>query len=301
MRDRLSQLLCDAASNRPDVIVLSGDHGYSLFDQIRTQHPRCFLNVGVTEQAMIGYASGLCKVGFFPIVYGLASFVPIRVLEQIKLDLCLSKAPSIILGDGAGLVYSTLGNSHHCAEDIAALRPLPHIRIYSPCDKMELSVCFAEALTYAGPSYIRIGKCDRPVVHSSPLQNTDCHITTASSRKKTCLISTGSMVSIADRIAQKHDFLSISVPRIKPFDHAIDQMIGDCGTVFVLEEHSRHGGLGSCIAECLCEHRRTIPHLHVLSLKERFAQHCGSHQYALSEHDLSDAQIEAEILRISSD
>ena len=89
-----------------------------------------------------------------------------RVLEQIKLDLCLSGRPAIILGDGAGVVYTTLGSSHQCAEDIACLRPLANISIYSPCDRFELETCFEEALKADHPVYIRIGKSDRPEVHT---------------------------------------------------------------------------------------------------------------------------------------
>ena len=57
-----------------------------------------------------------------------------RVLEQIKIDVCYEKLPVIFTGDGAGLVYSTLGTSHQSFEDIACLRAVPHIDIMSPCD-----------------------------------------------------------------------------------------------------------------------------------------------------------------------
>jgi transketolase len=129
MRTMLSQVMTDACREDPNRIILSGDHGYALFDQVRKSTPDSFVNVGISEQAMIGYAAGLVRAGYKPIVYGLAAFVPMRVLEQIKLDLCHANLPVILLGDGAGLVYSTLGNSHQCAEDIACLRPLPNLRI----------------------------------------------------------------------------------------------------------------------------------------------------------------------------
>ncbi|MDE2314713.1 MAG: transketolase, partial [Elusimicrobia bacterium] len=165
MRDILSSLITKSAAEDPRFLMLSGDHGYALFDEIRRARPGQFLNVGVAEQAMVGVAAGLARVGFRPAVYGLASFVPIRVLEQIKIDVCFSNLPVLFLGDGAGLVYSTLGASHQCGEDIACLRPLPGMRIYSPCDGEELRACYAEALGRAGPSYLRIGKSDRPSVH----------------------------------------------------------------------------------------------------------------------------------------
>src|SRR5476651_1351035 len=142
MRESLSKMIAQSAVNDPNFVVLSGDHGYGLFNETRTLRPDQFINVGVAEQAMVGLAAGLCREGFRPLIYGLSAFVPIRVLEQIKIDICYSSLPAIILGDGAGLIYSTLGTSHQCAEDVASLRPMPGLRIYSPCDARELEACF---------------------------------------------------------------------------------------------------------------------------------------------------------------
>ncbi len=74
---------------------------------------------------MIGVAAGLARAGFHPVVYGLAAFVPIRVLEQIKIDVCYENLPVVLIGDGAGFVYSHLGTSHQSTEDIACARSLP--------------------------------------------------------------------------------------------------------------------------------------------------------------------------------
>ena len=71
---------------------------------------------------MVGMAAGLAHAGFRPFVYGLAAFVPIRVLEQIKLDVAHDNLPVIFIGDGAGFVYSHLGTSHQSTEDIACAR-----------------------------------------------------------------------------------------------------------------------------------------------------------------------------------
>ena len=295
MRELLSKLICDSAKEDPNFIALSGDHGYALFDAIRRERPNQFLNAGVAEQAMIGCAAGLCRVGFKPLIYGLAAFVPIRVLEQIKLDLCLSKLNVTILGDGAGLVYTTLGASHNSAEDLAALRALPHLKIFSPCDAEELDICYQEAQDYDGPAYIRIGKGDRPKVHTEKLSSTRPHVLVASANSKACIISTGSMVSVAVTLAKKFEIAAISVPRIKPFDEEIGALASSYGTAFVIEEHSRFGGLSSSLAEYFCERAGRHPRIRTLSLEDKFAHFCGSYQYALSEHGMSDEQISTRI------
>ena len=109
MRTILSNKITQSAVDNPKFVALTGDHGYALFDEIKKTRPEQFLNVGMIEQAMIGIAAGLSQVGHQTLVYGLASFIPMRVIEQIKLDICYNNLPVKIIGDGAGLVYSVLG------------------------------------------------------------------------------------------------------------------------------------------------------------------------------------------------
>ncbi|MDR3607131.1 MAG: transketolase C-terminal domain-containing protein [Oligoflexia bacterium] len=299
MRNALSDLITESASNDPNSIVLSGDHGYALFDAIRKKHPNQFLNVGVMEQAMIGIAAGLCKQGFRPTVYGLSAFVPIRVLEQIKLDVCYPCLPVTFIGDGAGLVYSTLGVSHQCAEDVAALRALPNLRIYSPCDAEELRAVYRDMRGFSGPSYIRIGKGDRPVVNAAPLESgVEPHYTVAG-KAGACLVATGSMVSISTQMGRELGLSVLSVPKLKPLSDRIVAELSRFQEIIVLEEHSRHGGLASALAELLCElpHGRA-PRLRAITLKEKFAEKCGTYQYALSEHEMADHQIKGRISQL---
>ena len=104
MRETFSNKLLKIASANSKVLLLSGDHGYGLFNSLRAEKPSQFINMGVAEQNMVGVAAGLSRVGFKPIVYGLSAFIPIRVLEQIKLDVCHDNLPVIFIGDGAGFV-----------------------------------------------------------------------------------------------------------------------------------------------------------------------------------------------------
>ena len=88
MRNAFSNALVEAARRDPRVVLLTGDHGYALFDEFRKSCPDQYINAGIAEQNMVGVAAGLAKGGFRPVVYGLSAFVPVRVLEQIKIDVC---------------------------------------------------------------------------------------------------------------------------------------------------------------------------------------------------------------------
>jgi transketolase len=295
MRAALSRLLVEAAVADSRFIVLSGDHGYALFDALRAGQASRFVNVGVCEQNMIGVAAGLAKVGFRPCVYGLAAFVPVRVLEQIKLDLCHSKAPVILIGDGAGLVYSTLGVSHQCGEDIACLRPLPSITIYSPCDEFELEACWREARDADCPSYIRIGKADRPRVHERPLENTEPQWSwrgDAHGRER-LIVATGAMSYIASLFGRAHGIPCLSVPRIKPLPGPLVDAVQAYGNAVVVEEHVRAGGLFSAVSEAIGDSPLASQRSHVshIGLDSRFTTTAGSYEHALSEHELDGAAV----------
>ena len=293
MREVLSDILTDLAAKDPRFIVLTGDHGYALFDALRKLHPDQYLNVGVAEQAMIGIAAGMAQSGFRPIVYGLASFVPVRVVEQIKIDLCTSSLPCIILGDGAGLVYSKLGFTHQCGEDLACLRALPHIKLFTPADAHELTICFAEAYAHKGPSYIRIGKADRPPLKETCV-DTDAYFTCKRS-VQTLLIAHGAMSSVAESLALELNLSSLSMPRIKPFPENFGHLVAGFEHLIILEEHSLSGGLNSAVAEYLCFNDIKRPKVTPIALMDKFTEFAGDHQFALSEHDMSDHQVKERV------
>ena len=206
MRDTFSDKLVEIASEDSTVMLLSGDHGYGLFNSLREVKPSQFINMGVAEQNMVGVAAGLSRVGFKPIVYGLSAFIPIRVLEQIKLDVCHDNLPVIFIGDGAGFVYSHLGTSHQSTEDIAATRAIPNLIILSPGDRFELERCFQLAYDSSLPVYLRLGKADRGDIHCKDLNFDIGDLLTLKcslGSRRVSIVATGSMLKMASRLCVK--------------------------------------------------------------------------------------------------
>lgn len=288
MRPTFSRLITRAAQADERILMLTGDHGYALFDEFRSTCPGQFINCGVAEQNMVGVAAGLAKAGFRPLVYGLGAFVPVRVLEQIKIDVCYERLPVVLIGDGAGLVYGTLGASHQCAEDVAALRAVPHIDIHSPADRFELEYCFAAMLRSDGPSYLRFGKADCGDVHAAtPAAPLGDLLPLRAGGSGVGIVSTGSMVSRALSVAEDLGGVGVwSAPAITPFNRA--QLLEICRPlrqVFTIEEHSIAGGLGSLVAETIAE--AGLPcRVKRLGIDGRFSEVCGSWSYLLSYHGL---------------
>jgi len=296
MRAAFSRALAQAAARDERVLLLTGDHGYALFDEFRKLCPGQYINAGVAEQNMVGVAAGLAKAGFRPVVYGLSAFVPVRVLEQIKIDVCYEQLPVTFIGDGAGLVYSTLGTSHQSFEDIACLRAVPHIDILSPGDPGEMTAAMDFALGHNGPVYLRMGKADLGAVHNGvPALRRGELIAARPGRHPVGFIATGSMLKTALAIAGKIDAPVWSAPWIKPLDEAaLAQAVGGCRALVSFEEHSAAAGLGSALLEALAlGHPRPVLRI---GIGERFSTTCGSHAHALREHGLDLDSVEARVL-----
>jgi transketolase len=289
MRAAFSDALVRLALADSNVLLLTGDHGYALFDEFRKRCPTQYINAGIAEQNMVGMAAGLARTGFLPIVYGLSAFIPVRVLEQIKLDVAHDDLPVIFIGDGAGFVYSHLGTSHQSTEDIACTRAIPQLSVYSPADRFEASMCMDMAYHSASPVYLRMGKSDRGDVHKSVPQIRPGELLQVKTGCKGdfAFIATGSMVRSALDLA--HDIYpraSVwSVPCIKPVDTV--QVAAICSSsraVAVFEEHSVIGGLGSMVAEIAGDMAPT--RILRIGVQDRFSMHCGTYDYLLREHGL---------------
>lgn len=302
MREVLSDKLVDQAKKDKDFILLSGDHGYALFDALRSNAPDRFVNVGIMEQAMVGIASGLCLAGRKPVVYGLSAFVPTRVLEQIKMDVCYPKLPVKFIGDGAGVVYSYLGNSHFCAEDVACLSAIPHIEIYTPGDDDEMAICLEKFFASDKPAYLRVGKSDNPAVEKvSGKLSSILPYFSQKTESNIALVSMGSMNGICSQIAKEMNVSHVSVMQVKPLDISIVDMVTPYEKLIVVEEHHESGALKSILTSEILKAKKPVPAIEHIAFKDDFIHGAGTYQYVLSEHEMSFSQIKERVSKIVND
>ncbi len=298
MRSAFSEALVRLAKADSRILLLTGDHGYALFDTFRKECSGQYINAGIAEQNMVGMAAGLARVGFRPFVYGLSAFVPVRVLEQIKLDIAHDDLPVVLMGDGAGFVYSHLGTSHQSTEDIACTRVIPNMMVLSPADRFEQTLCMDWAYQANTPTYLRMGKSDLGDVHPA--------IPVAKPGDLICIkrgvphgvvfLATGSMVTTALKLGLKDypEATIYSVPTIKPINESqVIDVLNDSACIVTLEEHNKLGGLGSLVSEIAGEHQPK-PILRV-GVDDRFSEMCGTYQYLLKEHGLDVLAVKAKI------
>ena len=295
MREQFSRKLLEAALMDHTVLLLTGDHGHAIFGEFRDQIPKQFINAGVAEQNMVGVAAGLAKAGFKPVVYGLSAFIPIRVLEQIKIDVCYERLPVTFVGDGAGVVHGQLGSTHQSTEDIAVLRALPHIQLFSPCDVHEMAYVMAQALKFSGPVYLRMGKSDPTAIHDHSVTEPLGDLLPVRSGTDTRLtfLATGSMVKTAIELSGlTGDFPVWSVPTIEPINKSqVLAIARKSNRLVVLEEHTTIGGLGSLISDTISEADNVMTRVTRFGVDDRFSKKCGSYKYLIEEHGLGLEQL----------
>jgi transketolase len=274
MRNAFIHTLLDLAKENDSVYIIAGDAGYGVFEDFCQMKPNRFINAGIAEANMIGYAAGLAMVGFNVFVYNIIPFVLYRCYEQVRNDICYQRLPVTLVGIGSGLTYAPGGMTHYGVEDLAVCQSLPNLTVISPIDPIETKAAVMFAVEADGPVYIRIAKSGEPVFRT---QGCDNILTPTIIRdgESVAILSYG---SVFDEVAQAMGELAksgicpriISVPTLQPFPkETLPRLLDGCHAAVVVEEHFRSGGLASRMADHMTESNDHI-RLISLSLPDRF-------------------------------
>lgn len=259
MRNAFAKTITALAKADPRIVLLSGDIGNRMFDEFKGLFPDRFYNCGVAEANMTGVAAGLALSGFRPVTYTIAPFNTYRCFEQIRLDLCYHNLPVVVAGVGGGLSYAGLGATHHSCEDIACLRALPNMTVLCPGDAVEVALLLAQAVQGPGPSYLRLGKKNEPVVHQGAPDLRIGQAAVLREGRDVMLVNTGNTLpeamAAADLLAQRGISAGVaSMHTVKPLDmEFLARAFGSCRLVVTVEEHGSAGGLGGAVAEWLAD------------------------------------------------
>ena len=162
MRITFIKNLINKRRRNKKIFLVTGDLGYSVMEEFIDKFPSNYINAGVAEQNMIGFAAGLSLEENKVYVYSINNFIVFRALEQIRNDICYHNLPIKIVTVGSGFSYGTAGYTHFGIEDISIVRTLPNITIFCPVDPIQLNFIFNEINNYKNPVYLRLGKGNEP-------------------------------------------------------------------------------------------------------------------------------------------
>lgn len=155
MRKNFAELSKLELQRNPKSFVLLGDISVGNFMDANDQLPDRVFNMGIAEQAMIGFASGLSTLGGNVIVHTIAAFLVERAFEQIKLCCGYNLNKLILISANGPYDYDKLGPTHHCASDVTLLMTLPNFDIHVPATVDEFKQCYQQALVSNRSTYIR--------------------------------------------------------------------------------------------------------------------------------------------------
>jgi len=289
--------------NNKELFIVTCDVSTSAgLDRFRKQVPHKYVDVGISEQNMIGVASGLSSEGFKVITTTFAPFQTLRCCEQIKVNLGYMKTKITMVGLASGLVLGALGFTHCSIEEVGVLRSIPNIAIVSPADSLEVVKALEASLTYDKSVYIRLtGGSPSPVIYKEDYKFKIGESIKLNEGKDITIFSCGAMIfnSLeAAKILEKKKISCrvINMHTIKPIDiNAITEAARFSKLLISVEEHNIIGGLGSAIAEELTKIKDS-PKLLRLGINDQYSKG-GSYEYLQEVYGLLPEQISKKIIK----
>ncbi len=156
LRRRFADEVYVAMKKNDRIVIVVADFGYKIWDRVRKDFPKRFINVGAAEQSMMGIGIGLALGGKIPLVYSITSFLLYRPFETIRNYIDREKIPVILVGSGRGNDYARDGFSHWAQEDREVMKLFKNIRASWPNSAEEVSRLVPTVLKSHVPWYINL-------------------------------------------------------------------------------------------------------------------------------------------------
>ena len=303
MRDAFASELFKLAKSNKDVMFVTADLGFGVFDEFAKAMPNQYINVGVAEQNMIGLATGLGLEGKKIFVYSIGNFVSFRCLEQIRNDAAYHEINLTIVCSGGGFNYGPLGMSHHTTEDIAVMRAIPNITVVVPSTAWEAKHATQKLGNHKGVSYLRIEKGGD---NNPPFKNSKFELgkhVVHRHGKDVCIITAGSIINECIEAANKLEKSNISckiisMHTIKPIDEkVIIKMAKKYENIITVEEHNSLGGLGGAVAEVLVK-SKFVKNFESIAVNDEFSSIVGNQKYLRKKYKIDSNSIIKAIRKI---
>jgi len=203
VRKIFPQIVEELMKKNKKIFCLLGDIGVFSFRNIFNEHKDRILNMSTMEQSMIGFAAGLSRAGFIPIIHSIAPFLVLRALEQIKIDFVYNKLNCNIVSVGASNDYSKLGSTHHCFEDVSVLSNYKDINLFIPSNPIEFKYLFKKNYNNNSINYFRISE-----------NNLNFNIKTngylVNKNNKSLIIIVGSSINFSEIMKKNFDYYYVN-------------------------------------------------------------------------------------------
>lgn len=296
MRNAFLDELTRLAENDRDVVLITGDLGFGVFEDFERRFPRQYINAGVAEQNMTMIATGMALEGKKVYTYSIGNFPSLRCLEQIRNDICYHEANVTIIGMGGGFSYGQLGMSHHATEDLSILRALPNMTLVVPGSAGEVRAAMQALYRHQGPAYLRLDKSKFPADEEA----TDFELGKARVLRPggdVTLITAGGIleevIAAAEALAEEGiDCRVLSQHTIKPLDGtAVENAVRETRGIVSIEENTIVGGLGGALAEFCMEQPQRPGFFKRVGLRDIYSSIVGDQKYLRRQYQMDCAYL----------
>lgn len=284
--------LIQLAERGTDIIVMDADlAGSSGTSEFRKKFPDRFMDIGLSEQDMIGTAAGLALAGKCVFVTTHGMLAAGKAWDIIRSTICYGSLNVNICGADAGLSAGAAGGSRQSLEDVAVMRTLPGMTVIVPADAVEAKKATVAAARIPGPVYVRFAASRVPIVTTEITPFTVGQAAVYRQGDDATVLACGVLVYEALKAARLLEDEGIGVRvvnchTIKPLDRAIVSRAAiETGALVTAEEGSTIGGLGGAAAEALAQTSRPTP-IRIVGIEDRFGE-SGTHEQLLSHFGLT--------------
>jgi transketolase len=304
------QALLELGRERKDIVVmdadLSADCGLRPFERA---YPDRFVESGIAEQDMVSTAGGLALQGYLPIVNSFGVFLASRSNEQIYNN-STENTKIIYVCHYAGLIPAGPGKSHQSLRDISLFGALPDCVILEPSNEVEtrqaLEWCVNEAQQSCMIRLV-IGPSPRVIPVARDEQFGPGRGNVLNEGTDAVLFSYGPVMlnealTAAECLGKQEISLKIiNMPWLNRVDvEWLEESIGTCESVFVVDDHSRYGGLGDSLLNAFMS-SETLRGRRLVKYAVDGNPACGTPTEVLAYHDLSGEKIAEHVLQAIKD
>jgi transketolase len=259
MRKTFISVISELAEKDDRIMLLTSDLGYLLMEPFAQKFPERFINVGVSEQNMVGLATGLAESGMIPYIYSITPFAVLRPYEFIRNGPIYHQLKVRIVGSGGGFDYPHDGISHFGIDDIGVLRVQPGLSIFVPADYQQAASVFRQTWDMSGPIYYRLAKDEVTVIPGLMGKFESGSAQLIGEGRDLLIVSMGSIASEAvaavEMLAAQgiSSTLMIASSINPPPESLLQELLPQFKQVVTVEAHYVNGGLGSLISEFVAE------------------------------------------------
>lgn len=288
--------LNELIERNPNVLCLEADlaKADATIPEVTSRHPRNFINCGVQEANMIGVGAGLAREGKIPFCATFSAFASRRCYDQITISVAYADNNVKIVGNSPGITQGPNGGTHMCFQDLAIMRAMPNMHVYSPADANELRAVMFHMAEHRQPTYLQLVRLKMPQLFDEGCRFDPQRAVRLAEGSDVTLVATGFMTRFARDAARELAAEGIGVdllhyPSVKPFDEqSLIDSARRTGGVVTVENQSVIGGLGSSVCEVLGEHHPV--RIKRLGVPDRFGE-VGDQDYLFNKHGFGPQHI----------